>query len=120
MKTAAIAIGIIFGGFFSFIFLGETLEGLHRGRGFVLPSITGILALIAGPFSLFLATMVGLKFARVAGYWLLAGGFLFVVLVALLNKLPMVLASCVFIALPMWTAGGLWLRHASSAHARTA
>jgi hypothetical protein len=104
--------------------------GLVSGAAFllfvVLPPTSGMdvweaLTLLAGPVTLVAASLVGLKFERVAGWWLLAGSvvtaaLLFVQLVPWQPGITTLLVVPAIFCLPMLLSGFLWLAHAH-AHA---
>ncbi len=114
MRTGAILIGVIFGGLFLFFFIAESYA--DRGAGLANLRISDALLLIAGPISFVCATLLGLKFERPAGYWLVTGGLVTAVLLAirLSERLGEFLVMGLIIVIPMLIEGGLWLKHAGS------
>lgn len=114
MRTGAILVGAIFGGIFLFLFIIEN----YANPCALLASmrVLDALLLMTGPFTLIFATLVGLKFERFAGYWLIAGGFITAALLAVrLSDRPVeLLLMGLILVVPMLIEGSLWLKHVAS------
>ncbi len=109
MRYAAFAIGFLFGS----VFLLFNLGGQMQKR----PTLWETLLLLTGPVSLLLASLIGLKFEKVAGWWLLVGAAATAVLFIARQSLawPEVQRLVTIIAifcLPMLCSGLLYLTHA--------
>lgn len=109
MRYTAFGIGIAFGS----VFLLFNLEGPFDH----VPGFWETLPLLTGPVTLLLASLVGLKFEKVAGWLLVAGAaataFLFTTReVRGAGGAPQVAVIVVVFCLPMLCSGVLWLAHA--------
>ena len=109
-RYAAFAIGFVFGSVFLFFNLATPLQRI--------PGFWETLTLLTGPVTLLVASVVGLWFEKLAGWWLLTGAaataVLFVALRAHAGSDPQKLVVIVAIfCLPMLCSGLLWLAHAN-------
>jgi uncharacterized membrane protein HdeD (DUF308 family) len=115
-RTGALIVGIIFGPINLFSFICETYE--HRDHALKEMGIIDVVLLIAGPITLILATLLGLKHERFAGYWLITGGLITAALFAVwVARTPtnFLIALLVLIG-PMLVEGWLWLKDARALH----
>lgn len=100
--------------------------GLLAGAGFLayvesppnwFPGWWEVLTLLTGPLTLLAASFVGLKFERLAGWWLLSGAAATAALLVMQlapwqpGVLALVLVPVIFCS-PMVFSGLLWLAHA--------
>lgn len=109
-RIAAFAIGVLSGAVFLFY-----LATPPNWSG----DIWEVMTLVAGPVTLVAASLVGLKFEKVAGWWLLAGAAVTAVLLSL-QLVPwhpgiaaLLIVPAIFCT-PMLFSGLLWLVHASA------
>jgi hypothetical protein len=110
MRYAAFAIGAVFGSVFLFMNLSGPVSKS--------PTLWDALPMLSGPVTLFVASVVGLKFEKVAGWWLLGGaGVTAVLLVArgslVSSNVERLAIGIAFLCLPMLCAGLLWLTHSN-------
>ncbi len=114
MRYAAFSIGAAFGSVFLLFNLGTPVQ--QR------PEFWETLTLLTGPVTLLAASLVGLKFEKLAGWWLLIGAAVTAVLFTARQSLawPEIQRLVVIIAifcLPMLCCGLLWLTHANRSDA---
>ncbi len=114
MRTGALVIGILFGFVNLISFIGETWE--HRDHALQELGMSDAVLLIAGPFTLILATFVGLKHERFAGYWLMTGGVITAALFAvrLTNTPGSLFIALLILVMPMLIEGWCWLKCAGT------
>ena len=110
-RYAAFAIGILTGTVFLFY-----LE-MPPNR----PDTWEAMTLLSGPVTLVVASVVGLKFEKLAGWWLLAGALVTAVLLCI-QLVPwhpglaaLLIVPAIF-CMPMLFSGLLWLSHARAQH----
>lgn len=108
MRYAAFAIGMVFGSVFLILNLGTPIDHI--------PGLWESLPLLTGPVTLFVASVVGLKFEKAAGWSLVAGAaataFLFTVQSHGADDGQRLAAIVAIFCLPMLFSGVLWLAHA--------
>jgi len=114
MRTGALIIGIVFGCINLLSLIGETYE--HRDHALKNIGISDVVLLIAGPFTLILATLFGLKHERFAGYWLITGGMVTTTLLAVRLTPSSLLVALLILVMPMLIEGWLWLKNADRLH----
>ncbi len=109
MRYAAFLIGVLFGS----AFLIFNLSGPIQQR----PTLWDTLPLLTGPVTLLAASLLGLKFETVAGWWLILGAAATAVLFVTRQSLAwsevqrLVVIVAIF-CLPMLSSGLLWLSYA--------
>ncbi len=103
MRYLAITIGVVFGALYVVFGLAPAQRAISPGD---------ILLILSVPVSLVLATVVGLKFERLAGWWQIVAAVAAAVQLVIRkygDPLAMLMAIAV-LCLPMLCAGLLWLR----------
>lgn len=109
MRYTAFGLGMAFGSVFLLFNLGTPIDHF--------PGLWESLPLLTGPVTLFFASVIGLKFEKTAGWWLITGAaataFLFTARRAHdIGDAPRVAAIIAVFCLPMLCSGILWLAHA--------
>jgi uncharacterized membrane protein HdeD (DUF308 family) len=105
MRYLAIGIGVVFGVLYVVFGVAPAQRAI---------SFSDLLLIFCVPVSLVLATVVGLKFERLAGWWQIAAAVAAAVQLAIRKHGDPVamLAAIALLCLPMVCAGLLWLSHA--------
>lgn len=103
LRVGAITLGIVVGSFFLVCFIGDTWE--FRATAWPLNRRDSTM-LLAGPVTIFLATIIGLKHERWAGYLLAGSGIINAVLFAQRN----LIAALLLLTVPTLVAAWMWLR----------
>lgn len=107
MRNSAAVIGLLFGCFVIFMNVADAGPRQHP------VTLAEVVIMFAGPVSLIVASLVGLKFARVAGWWLIAGALLVAGwIVAKTPGIPSAWGAAAILTVPMFLCAALWFGYA--------
>ncbi len=103
LRLTAMILGLLVGSFFLFCFVGDTWE--FRETAWPL-KVKDSIILIAGPFTIFAATLLAWKRQRWPAYWLISGA----VITGMIFAAQKLTLALLVLTLPMLIEGWMWLK----------